>query len=209
MKVPGATEQQQALIDAFLEGGAVPEHGLGPSQIDALVGRKLSELGEGEWLTAREASARTGLHLETASRSLSRLLQNGAAEANKHRPRGYRWVPFVVDLPAGFARERPVGKSWKEHIVTPERYPDGVGVILFLQDGTMRVGDAGNALFRMEAIGEVDPAVREILARAARAGGLGWDGKELFVDPVTPEGLQRLARASADAVWEWRRRRSG
>jgi hypothetical protein len=96
---------------------------------------------QGAWLTARDVAAKAMLGAPSAARALARLVERGLAEVDAEIPRGYRWVPFDVDLPMDFSVRRVEGKSWRARIETPHFYPDGGRIVLFVCRGS-RVGDA-------------------------------------------------------------------
>lgn len=176
----------------------------GEAQIDHVIVGLLRKLGPEEWLTAREAASRTMLSLESASRALSRLVERGLAKGSGRRPRGYRLEPFPVEIPAGYAIERPLSdESWLEYVAAPHRYPDGTTVqVWVIEDGAggFKVSDGGGALLRLEPMNQANHAARRALERFALERDLVFDGRELLEAPASAAAIERVATASAEAV---------
>ncbi len=141
------------------------------------------------WATAREFAAASGLAIESATRSLVRLMDAGLVEANDDRPRAYRAVALPVEVPWGFKVRIEAGRPWVLRLETDRFAPDGTRVVVFVWSAD-RAGDAGSAFLRSGRRAEVEAGARETGLQ------VGADG-ELLLEPITMDGLVRLADASA------------
>lgn len=160
---------------------------VGTDHIDqAMIGRMRRSAG---WATAREFATASGLAVESATRSLVRLMDAGLVEVNDDRPRAYRAVPLPVEVPWGFKVRIEAGRPWVLRLETDRFAPDGTRVVVFVWSAH-RAGDAGSAFLRSGRRAEVEACAREAGLQ------VGTDG-ELLLEPITLDGLVRLADTSA------------